>query len=73
MADMTVTELSPGLSLGDQDAVLQKATQQGHLAEHEAAEILEVAGDDVEQIDEVITDLARNEVKVEEEQEEEEE
>jgi RNA polymerase primary sigma factor len=56
---------SPHVGLDDLDAVTQKAKKEGHLPEREAEEILEVAGDDVEQIDAVITDLVN--VKIDEE------
>jgi F0F1-type ATP synthase membrane subunit b/b' len=54
------------------EAVKQKATQEGHLAEREAAEILEAAGDDPEQIDEAITVLVQHQVQIEEDEEEDE-
>jgi RNA polymerase primary sigma factor len=60
-------------TLEDLGAVREKARTEGHLAEREAAEILDVAGDDPDQIDAVITDLAKNEVKIDEEEEAEEE
>jgi RNA polymerase primary sigma factor len=65
--DTTISEPDSGLPLKDVDSTLEKARVEGHLAEREAEEILEVAGDDVEQIDVVITDLAKNEVKIDEE------
>lgn len=65
MQDTTVNGSSPHVGLDDLDAVTQKAKKEGHLGEREAEEILEVAGDDVEQIDAVITDLVN--VKIDEE------
>jgi RNA polymerase primary sigma factor len=53
------------------EVVIQKAGSDGHLAEREAEEILEAAGDDVEQIDEAITALVEHDVRIEEEPEEE--
>lgn len=67
MQDATVTEPEPDLPTEDVVSVIQKARVEGHLAEREAEQVLESAGDDVEQIDEVITDLAANEVKIDEE------
>jgi RNA polymerase primary sigma factor len=67
------TEQESDLSLEEADAVRVKARTEGHLAESEAVEILEVAGDDVDRIDAVITDLATNNVKVDEEDETDEE
>jgi RNA polymerase primary sigma factor len=52
------------MSPTDLDAATQKAKQEGHLAEREAEEILEHAGDDVERIDAVITGLVN--VKIDE-------
>ena len=65
LQDTSVTEPAPGLQLTDPDAAIQRAKKEGHLAEREAEEILEVAGDDVDQIDAVITDLV--DVKIDEE------
>jgi RNA polymerase primary sigma factor len=55
----------------DLTAVRRKAETEGHLDEREAEEILEVAGDNLEQLDEVITDLASKNVKIDEEEAEE--
>ncbi len=54
----------------DQEAVRQKAMQDGHLPVAEVDEILDVAGDDPEKIDAVITDLVTHAVKVEDDSEE---
>jgi RNA polymerase primary sigma factor len=65
LQETSAVEPAPDLPVIDLDAVKQKAKKEGHLAEREAEEILEVAGDDVEQIDAVITDLVN--VKIDEE------
>jgi RNA polymerase primary sigma factor len=65
--DTSVSEPASGLSVSDVEAVREKAKQEGHLPERQAEEILEVAGDDVEQIDEVITELVASDVKIDEE------
>ena len=70
MQETTTTEPEISLSAADLDLVKERAKKEGRLAEREAEEILEVAGDNVEQIDEVITDLAASGVKIEEELEE---
>jgi RNA polymerase primary sigma factor len=62
-----VTELDSDLTPPDLDAVTQKAKVEGHLGEREAEEILEVAGDDPDQIDQVITDMVAAGVKIDEE------
>jgi RNA polymerase primary sigma factor len=61
------------LSAQDQEAVRQKAIQDGRLPGAEVDEILDVAGDDPEKIDEVITDLVTHAVKIEDDPEEAEE
>jgi RNA polymerase primary sigma factor len=58
------------LSTEEQEAVRQKAIQDGRLPGAEVDEILDVAGDDPEKIDEVITDLVTHAVKIEDEHEE---
>ncbi|GAC1462859.1 MAG: RNA polymerase sigma factor RpoD [Chloroflexota bacterium] len=63
----TTSETDVEVESTDIAAVRERAKQEGHLAEREAAEILEVVGDDVEQIDKVITDLVSNDVKVDDE------
>ena len=62
----------PDPRLEDVEAVREKALTEVHVDGREAEEILEVAGDDPEQIDQVITDLAAKEVKIDDEAEEEE-
>ncbi|MGH2443356.1 MAG: RNA polymerase sigma factor RpoD [Chloroflexota bacterium] len=66
LQETTTINEDSGPSREELEAVRSKALTERMLAEREAAEILEVAGDDVDRIDAVITDLARNEVKVEE-------
>jgi RNA polymerase primary sigma factor len=61
-----------GSQIVDIAAVRKKADSEGHLAQREAAEILEGAGDNIEQLDEVITDLASKNVVVDEEDEDDE-
>jgi RNA polymerase primary sigma factor len=61
------------LSTEEQEAVRQKVIQDGHLPGAEVDEILDVAGDDPEKIDEVITDLVTHAVKIEDDPEEAEE
>jgi RNA polymerase primary sigma factor len=68
LQETTEADADTGPTLEALGAVREKALTEGHLAEREAAEILDVAGDDVDQIDAVITDLARNEVKIDEEE-----
>jgi RNA polymerase primary sigma factor len=67
LTDSTVTEPTLDLTAADPETVREKAKQEGHLAEREAEEILEVVGDDVEKIDAVITDLVSADVKIDEE------
>jgi len=73
LPESSVAQSSPDTSAANLGAVTEKAKQEGHLAEREAEEILDIAGDDVEQIDQVITDLVANDVKVDDEAEAEEE
>jgi RNA polymerase primary sigma factor len=68
LPEIQLTDPAAGLSLTDLSAVTQKATKEGHLAEREAEEILDVVGDDVEQIDEVITNLVAADVKIDEDE-----
>ena len=56
----------------DLDAATHRAKQEGQIAELQAAEILQVADDDVEMLNEVITDLVASDVIVDDEEEEEE-
>ncbi|MBV9282202.1 MAG: hypothetical protein JOZ41_19140, partial [Chloroflexi bacterium] len=65
MQETTVDEAAPGLTPDELEAATEKAQKQGHLAEREAEEILEIAGDDPERIDAVITGLVN--VKIDEE------
>ena len=66
LQDTTMTEAAPDQT-PDLEA-LEKAKIEGHLAEHEAEEILvEVSDEDEDQLDEVITDLAERNVKIDEE------
>jgi RNA polymerase primary sigma factor len=58
------------LSVEEQEAVRQKAIQEGSLPGAEVDEILDVAGDDPEKIDEVITDLVTHAVKIEDDPDE---
>jgi len=55
------------IPLTDLNLATKRAAQEGHIAEREADEILEIAGDDVEQIDQVITVLASSDVKIDDE------
>ena len=64
MQDTTAAEPASEMLPTDLDAATQKAKKEGHLAEREAEEILEHAGDDVERIDAVITGLVN--VKIDE-------
>jgi RNA polymerase primary sigma factor len=66
--DGNVAEADLGMTEPDLGAVRQKAKREGHLKEREAEEILEGAGEDVEQIDEVITELVASDVKIDEEE-----
>ncbi len=65
MQDIGTEQEQDGAPATDLRAAREKAKRDGQLGELEVAEILDVVGDDVDQIDAVITDLARNEVKVE--------
>jgi RNA polymerase primary sigma factor len=67
--DTSVTEAEPVGPIADLEAVTEKAKKEGHLAEREVEEILEVAGDDPDQIDQVITNLAASGVTIDEEAE----
>ena len=67
--DTSVTEVEPVVPVADLEAVTEKAKKDGHLDERVAEEILEVAGDDPDQIDQVITNLAASGVTVDEEAE----
>ncbi len=61
--DATVTEgeTKPGLDPGEATA---QATVEGHLPESRAEELLDIASDDPEVIDEVISELAANDVTI---------
>lgn len=61
---MTITEGSSGPPVVDLDEVKLEANGAGHLAESRAEEILDIASDNPEIIDEVITELATNDVTV---------
>jgi RNA polymerase primary sigma factor len=73
--DDRVVEVAQGESdstaVVDLTAVRRKAETEGHLDEREAEEILEVAGDNLDQLDEVITDLASKNVTIDEDEAEE--
>jgi RNA polymerase primary sigma factor len=63
----TVAESQNELPLADLTEIKHKAETEGHIGEREAAEILDIASENLEQLDQVITDLATKNVKVEEE------
>src|SRR5579872_393505 len=67
LQESTVAEPEPEVQLVHLTEVRQKAEANGHLAEREVEEILESAGENLDQLDEVITDLARANVKVDDE------
>ncbi len=64
MTDATTTQSD------DLASVTEPAEQDGTIPESEAAEILEAVGDDVEEIDQAITALVTHDVKVEPEEDE---
>ncbi len=64
MTDATTTQFD------DLASVTEPAEQDGTIPESEAAEILEAVGDDVEEIDQAITALVTHDVKVEPEEDE---
>jgi RNA polymerase primary sigma factor len=63
----TVAESQDEFSPADLTEIKHKAEAEGHIGEREAAEILDIASENLEQLDQVITDLATKNVKVEEE------
>jgi RNA polymerase primary sigma factor len=67
LPDSAITESAPNSPPVDVGLATHRAAAEGHLPEREAEEILEVVGDDVEQIDKVITEFASNDVTIDEE------
>jgi RNA polymerase primary sigma factor len=63
----TVAESQDEFSPADLTEIKHKAEAEGHIGEREAAEILDISSENLEQLDQVITDLATKNVKVEEE------
>lgn len=65
MQDVTITEGNAGSPVVDLEAVKQESMLEGRLDESRAEEILDIASDNPDVIDEVITELAANDVTVE--------